>query len=123
MSILSRSVLTTAGRTPITFERNPMTLNIDTGVFGTPEAEAYFTKSDRRVLCGCRATLEMLGIPLPDWAKRKPTGPKPGKAIMAAFREDNPESLHQATIRKSAEHAARLPAKTENDDPLNFLGV
>ena len=99
-----------------------MNLTIDTGVFDTPEAEAYFGKADHRILCGCRATLEMLGIPLPEWAMRKPTGPKPGNRIAAAFRADNPETLHQATMRKAAEHTARLPAKDHsNDDPLNFL--
>jgi hypothetical protein len=52
----------------------------------------------------------MLGIPLPDWATRKPSGPKPGKAIMAAFRADNPETFYEATMRKVAEHTSRLPA-------------
>jgi hypothetical protein len=98
-----------------------MKLTVDTGVFDTPEAEAYFSKADHRILCGCRATLEMLGIELPDWAKRKPTGPKPGKAIIAAYRADNPETLHEATMRKVADHQARLPVKPEEDDPLNFL--
>lgn len=32
------------------------------------------------------------------------------KALLAAYRADNPETLHQATIRKSQEHAARLPS-------------
>jgi hypothetical protein len=97
------------------------TITIDTRVFDLPEAEAYFSKADHRILCGCRATLEMLGIPLPEWAMRKPTGPKPGKAIMAAFRADNPETLHEATMRKVREHTARLPDNAEDSDPLNFL--
>ena len=101
-----------------------MNLTIDTGVFDTPEAADYFTKADHRILCGCRATLEMLGIPLPDWAQRKPTGPKPGKAIMAAFRADHPETLHQATMRKAQEHTARLPDKAPAYvDPLSTAPI
>lgn len=99
-----------------------MNLTIDTGVFDTPEAEAYFTKADHRILCGCRATLEMLGIPLPEWAMRKPTGPKPGNRIAAAYRADNPETLHQATMRKVTSHAARLPAKPESPAAPLSLG-
>jgi hypothetical protein len=89
------------------------TLTIDTRVFDLPEAKAYFGKADHRILCGCRATLEMLGIPLPEWASRKPSGPKPGRAIMAAFRADHPETLHEATMRKVAEHTSRIPARAE----------
>ena len=96
-----------------------MNITIDTGVFDTPEATDYFTKADHRILCGCRATLEMLGIPLPEWAQRKPTGPKPGKAIMSAYRADNPETLHQATMRKSREAAARVPTKGESGGSLS----
>lgn len=104
-----------------------MNITIDTGVFDTPQAEEYFTKADHRILCGCRAALEMLGIPLPDWAQRKPTGPKPGHRIMAAYRADNPETLAEATMRKSREAASRLPsnpeqapaqAPDEDEDPL-----
>ena len=91
-----------------------MKITIDTGVFHTPDAADYFTRADHRILCGCRATLEMLGIPLPDWAQRKPTGPKPGKAILAAYRADNPETLHEATMRKAADHKARVPANADN---------
>ena len=91
-----------------------MKITVDTGVFDTPPATDYFSKADHRILCGCRATLEMLDIPLPDWAQRKPTGPKPGRAIIAAYRADNPETLHDATMRKAAELTARLPAKTDS---------
>ena len=98
-----------------------MNIMIDTGVLDTAEAQAYFSKADHRILCGCRATLEMLGIELPQWAQRKPTGPKPGKAIMAAYRADHPETLHQATMRKSQEHASKLTrSASPNIDPLTL---
>ena len=99
-----------------------MKITVDTQVFDTPRATDYFTKADHRILCGCRATLEMLDIPLPDWAQRKPTGPKPGRAIMAAFRADNPETLYEATMRKSAEHTARLPASSNPTETPRSLG-
>ena len=99
-----------------------MKITVDTQVFDTPRATDYFTKADHRILCGCRATLEMLDIPLPDWAQRKPTGPKPGRAIMAAFRADNPETLYEATMRKSAEHTARLPVSSDLTETPRSLG-
>jgi hypothetical protein len=97
-----------------------MNITIDTGVFDTPQAEEYFTKADHRILCGCRAALEMLGIPLPEWAQRKPTGPKPGHRIVAAYRADNPETLAEATIRKSREAASRLPSSTPEQAPAQL---
>ena len=59
----------------------------------SPEAEAYFTtKADRRVLIGFRAALEMLAIPLPEYARRKETGrPTTTKLIARQYAEDNPQ--------------------------------
>jgi hypothetical protein len=91
--------------------KGTMNVIVDTGVFDAPDASEYFSKADHRILCGFRVALEMLGIPLPEWAQRKPTGPKPGKAIAAAYRADNPESLFEATMRKAGEHKARLPGR------------
>lgn len=114
-----------------------MIIEVDTSVLSTEYAETYFTeRADRRIMIGLRATLEMLGIPLPDWAERKPTGRKPGRAIAAAFRSDHPETLHEATVRKSHDAASRLPearslreriaalkspSSAEVADPLAFL--
>ena len=91
-------------------------MSINIGVLDTPGAEAYFTKADPRIMCGCRATLETLGIPLPDWAKRKPTGPKPGRAIAAAFRADHPETLYEATMRQYRSGARQWPATPASPD-------
>jgi hypothetical protein len=116
-----------------------MIIEVDTSVLSTDYAESYFTeRADRRIMIGLRATLEMLGIPLPDWAERKPTGRKPGQTIAAAHRADHPETLHEATMRKSRDAASRLPTKAQSggslsariaalkapaasDDPLNSL--
>lgn len=101
-----------------------MIITIDTNVLDTTEASDYFTKADHRILCGCRATLEMLGIPLPEWAQRKPSGPKPGQTIMAAYRAENPETLHEATMRKSKESASRVLAKAPAFiDPLTSTPI
>lgn len=102
-----------------------MIIEVDTSVLGTEYAETYFTeRADRRIMIGLRATLEMLSIPLPEWAERKPTGRKPGRAIAAAFRSDNPETLHEATMRKVQEHTARLPEKAPACvDPLTTAPI
>lgn len=71
-------------------------------------------KTEHRAAC-FRATLDLLGIPLPTWAQRLPSGRKPSISVEAAYRADNPETLHQATTRRHQEHAARLP---NNNDPL-----
>lgn len=66
----------------------------------------------------------MLGIPLPDWAQRKPSGPKPGQAIMAAYRAENPETLYDATMRKSKESASKVLSKAPAFiDPLSTAPI
>jgi len=67
-------------------------ITINTDVLHSPANLAYLDRCDRRVRDGYRAALEALSIPLPDYAMRKPTGPKPGKAIAAAFAAD--EAIH-----------------------------
>jgi hypothetical protein len=57
-------------------------------VLKTPAAQDYFCRADRRVLIGLRAALELLGIPLPDYAVRKPPGVPPVRAIAAAYDAD-----------------------------------
>ncbi|GGA50643.1 hypothetical protein GCM10011395_21290 [Sphingomonas psychrolutea] len=41
-------------------------------------------------MIGLRATLEMLNIPIPDYAHRGYSGPTPAKVTIAAFNADNP---------------------------------
>ena len=40
-------------------------------------------------MIGLRATLEMLSVPVPEYALRRKTGPSPAKAALAAFNADN----------------------------------
>lgn len=66
------------------------THTVTTDVLYSPPAEAYFTRADRRVMIGLRAALEMLGLPTPDYARRKLAGPPPARDVIAAFHADNP---------------------------------
>jgi hypothetical protein len=97
--------------------RKPMTITIDTAALLTSGAEQYFTKNDHR-MAAFRGALEMLGIPLPLWAERRPSGRKPSVSVALAYRADNPETLHEATMRKSREAASRLPTKSESGGSL-----
>ena len=63
---------------------------INTDVLHSAHVAEYLTKSDRRIRCGFRAALELLGLPLPDAAVRTPPGYKPGKVIAAAYGADAP---------------------------------
>jgi hypothetical protein len=57
--------------------------SVNDDVFKTPAAHAYFGRADARFMCGVRAALELLGVPLPDYAKRKPAGRPPGSKSLA----------------------------------------
>lgn len=67
------------------------TYTVTDDLIRSPSAEDYFCNADRRVVIGLRATLEMLGIPVPDYATRKPPGRHPAKHIMAAYDGDHPK--------------------------------
>ncbi len=45
--------------------------------------------------------LEALQIPYPDYLMRKPAGRPLAKRIMVDFRKDHPETLAEATVRKT----------------------
>lgn len=63
---------------------------VTTDIINSPQAQAYFTRADRRVMIGLRAALEMLRLPVPEYALRRKSGPTPAKATIAAFAADNP---------------------------------
>ena len=101
---------------------------VDLGLLESPAVEEYLSKSDRRILAGARFILEALNIPYPEYLKRKPAGRPLAKRILTDYRKDNPETLHEYTMRKSNEAAARLPERPASD-PLasapidtSFLG-
>ncbi|MBA3678493.1 MAG: hypothetical protein H0W74_14015 [Sphingosinicella sp.] len=66
------------------------TFTVTTELIESPQAEAYFTRADRRVMIGLRATLEMLRLPVPNYAQRRKPGATPAKAALAAYVADNP---------------------------------
>jgi hypothetical protein len=88
-------------------------------IFRTPQAQDYFNRADRRVMIGLRAALELLGIPVPDYAVRKPPGRPPAEALAAAYDADhgvtrqgptfqpNTEDRHTAAVRKAKARIAR----------------
>lgn len=53
-------------------------------------AAAYFERADRRIRGGMRATLKMLAIPLPEYARPKAPGQSPARLVMLAYAADNP---------------------------------
>lgn len=68
------------------------------------EAELYFVGADRRVMIGLRAALELLGLPLPDYAQRKPPGPRTASAkVIAAM--------------YAADHGLPRPRKVRHHEP------
>ena len=76
-------------------------MNVTVDGLNNPAVADYFTRNPHR-LAACRALLDLLGIPLPDWAARDISGRAAAtRNAMEAFRADNPETLHQATMRKA----------------------
>ena len=76
-----------------------MTVAVDG--LNNPTVAEYFTRNPHR-LAAFRATLDLLSIPLPDWAERDISGRAAAtRNAMAAFRADNRETLHEATMRKA----------------------
>ncbi len=66
------------------------THTVSTLIINSRHAQDYFTNGDRRIMIGLRAALEMLALPVPDYARRKMPGQSPAKAAFAAFSADNP---------------------------------
>ena len=66
---------------------------VDCRALHSPAAEQYFTRHDRRYMIGLRATLELLGLPLPDYATRRKPGATPARRVMEAFRADHPTGI------------------------------
>jgi len=91
---------------------------VNISVLNSSEAERYFTKSEHRMAC-FRGTLELLGIPLPNWAERKPSGRKPSIAVARAYETDNPTprfgggTLPPRKPNATPERIAAIKAKRE----------
>lgn len=57
---------------------------IDTDRLNDPRVEAHISGVDSRIVGGFRLALDILGIPLPEYAKRKPAGRPSIAKLMAA---------------------------------------
>lgn len=89
---------------------------VNTDLIDSPQAAEYFTRADRRVMIGLRASLEMLGLPIPDYAQRRKPGVTPAKSALAAFHADNPKafSIVLAERRPNADAAAIARSQARN---------
>ena len=78
------------------------TYTVNDDLLTSAQAEAYFEDGDRRIKLGMRACLELLRIPLPEYAKRKPTGPKTKSAalVAAAYAADHGRVIKPYEARK-----------------------
>lgn len=75
------------------------------GILNTPGAVEYFSGNAHR-MAACRALLELLAVPFPDWAQRDLSGRAAARRdVIAAFREEHRETLHQRTVRLASEAA------------------
>jgi hypothetical protein len=82
------------------------------GILNHPGVVEYFSRNAHR-MAACRALLELLSIPLPDWATRDISGRAAARRnVIAAFRADFPETLHQRTTRLNAERTTRRQTDT-----------
>jgi hypothetical protein len=87
------------------------TFTVTDSIIHSSQAEAYFTRADRRVMIGLRTTLEMLQLPVPDYAKRRKPGRTPAKAALAAYAADNPPPRRLV-----------VPARKPNASPRGLHG-
>jgi hypothetical protein len=66
-----------------------MAIQIDEAVLRTPQIATYLSTADRRIVSGFRMALELLGVPVPEDALRKPNGRPSIAAVMATYDHDN----------------------------------
>jgi hypothetical protein len=86
-------------------------------ILHSPQARAYFLRADRRVMIGLRATLEMLGLDVPDYALRRMPGRTPAKATLAAYAADypTPRPMELAERKANASPARVAEVQARND--------
>jgi hypothetical protein len=94
--------------------------SVNDDVFKTQTAHEYFGRADARFMCGVRAALELLGVPLPDYAKRKPAGRPPGsKSLVKALNVDlgatqaKPVTLPPMSERRQAGQLRKAQARVD----------
>src|SRR5688572_20005341 len=78
------------------------TYTVTDELINSQQAADYFTRADRRVMIGLRATMEILGLPCPEYALRRKPGRTPAGDVANAYRAD-------ARTRRSTTIAPRRP--------------
>ena len=87
------------------------TYTVTDDVLNSEQAQGYFARAHPRALMGLRATLEILGIPVPTYAIRRKPGRTPAKDVMDAIRADMPTQFSTALApRKPNASPAQAPA-------------
>ncbi len=74
---------------PIIKEIPMPTHTVSDDILLSSQAEEYFNRADRRTRAGLRTALELLGLPLPDYAKRRLPGPRAGQGVLAAYHAEH----------------------------------
>ena len=84
---------------------------VDDRILTSDTAANYFNRVDRRVKQGIRATLQMLGLPCPEYAQRQLPGPQPLSDMLKSYAADNPRArTFELAPRKENALAERIAA-------------
>jgi hypothetical protein len=82
----------------------------------------YFTRADSRITSGFRQALELFEIPLPEYAKRKPPGPRPCRGLVAALAGDYPAERPNMTTYTRKPNASPERVAAARQRSRNRLG-
>lgn len=74
-------------------------------------AKDYFARADARIMIGLRVALEMLGLDIPEYARRKPAGRPPSRGINAAFNQDQGTQRPKPVVSTQADRDAYLAGR------------
>ena len=89
------------------------TFTVTDTILNSEAAQGYFARADKRAMMGLRATCEILGIPVPEYARRQKPGRTPAGDVMRAFAADNPPPRRTALAPRKPNF---VPATVASDD-------
>lgn len=93
------------------------TYNVSDDALNSEAARQYFTRADRRIVIGLRYALEMLKLPVPEYAHRRERGPSPARAVLTAYRADNPETRATTLAPRKPNASAETVAAARAERP------
>lgn len=83
-------------------------LTVNTAAVDNQELAIYFASADRRIVSGFRLALDVLGIPTPEFATRKPAGrPSVAKLMADAEADTGNVGAYRAEKTKFIPRASR----------------